>query len=321
MQFIERSLKPDWCSELEHFVRATVSGCPNATLFGSWATSEETLLLLDDQYHVMSDIDVSYVGMEATMHLLQTKVDEIIPRARIDHSDVFAFVNESQTKQRLLGPAQVLQAGIDKDEIAEAIAIRVFYSSLDIWSSARSLDIHGTVYSLVRMIAEIPLYYCWNSGLICGSYRTQLDVGMDRTSITQLDAFDLVQRCVECKISVLVLRRDIDERGVYQLLQECVRVFWSVIGALGLERSKYSGVAFRLLELLRASLKPDLMLVLESVEMAWNRYGESVLDGRVRGQYLSKRIHELRTAPPNDAQLTHFPVRTASLPRRPESSA
>jgi hypothetical protein len=312
-QFFERASKPDWCAELENFVRATVNDCPDATLFGSWATSEETLLLLDGQYHVMSDIDVSYAGGDARMQLLQATVSEVIPRARIDHSDVFAFANESQSKQRLLAPTKVLGAAIDMEEIAEAIAIRVFYSSLDIWSSARSLDIHGIVYSLVRMIAEIPLYYCWNAGLICGSYRTQLDIAIDRTSITQLEAFDLVQRCVECKISVLVMRRDIDERDVSQLLQEYVRVFQTVVSAMSLDRTQYGAVSLRLLDLLRASLKVDSTLALDSVETAWNHYGECVPDGRVRNQYLSKRVRELRIAPAANAPSTHYPVRTTAL--------
>ena len=307
-QFVERSSKPDWCAELETFVRATVNDCHNATLFGSWATSEETLLLVNGQYHVMSDIDVSYAGDDARMQQLQTKVSEIVPYARIDHSDVFAFANASQTKQRLIAPTQVLEAAIEKDEIAEAIAIRAFYSSLDIWSSARSLDFQGIIYSLVRLMAEIPLYFCWSTGLICGSYRTQLDIAIDRTSITQHEAFDLVQHCVECKISVIGTRQDIDERAAYQLLQEYVRVFQSVIGALSLDRTRYGAVAFLLLDILRASLTPDLNLVFENVELSWNHYGESVPDGRIRHAYLSKRILKLGACSATDPAPTHGPL-------------
>lgn len=315
-QFFERSSKPDWCAALENFVIATVNECHDATLYGSWASREETLVLSDGQYHVMSDIDVSYSGSDARMQLLQKKLNEVIPYARIDHSDVFAFANKSQTKQRLLAPSHVLEAAIEIEEIAEATAIRTFYSSLDIWSSARRLDFHGIVYSLVRLIAEIPLYFCWNAGLICGSYRTQLDIAVERTSITQQGGFDLVRQCVECKISVIVMRQDIDEWAAHQLIQECVRVFQTVIGSLHLDRTRYGVVSFYLLDILRASLKPDLTLVLENVESAWNKYRESVPDGRTRHSYLSKKLLQLKTLSAGDFSPTHSPF-NADLLRTP----
>lgn len=203
-----------------------------------------------------------------------------------------------------------------KEEISEAVAIRVFYSSLDIWLNARNRDVHGAVYSLIRMIAEIPLYYCWNSGLICGSYQTQLEVGVSRTSLTRLEAFDLVKSCVECKISVLVLRSDICGHSVYRFIEECVSVFCGVIHALGLERAKLGHVSLVLLHTLRASLNSDLGLGLSKIGTAWKCYRRSVPDGRTRYQYLSKRIDELGPLASNEVKVTHFPIRIAELQKR-----
>lgn len=309
---VRRLLRPHWAANLEGYLEAAIAACPGAILFGSWAAKEETFINVDGEYRVVSDIDVSCSTHDALIDTLTARVRRVVPGIRVDCSDVFALGNLNQVRQRLMPPASILSATVDRNEVAEAAAIRVFYSSLDVWTTAQSGDHPGLVYALMRMASEIPLLHCWRAGLICGSYKTRLEVALNETAFSRSSHSLFVLSCVETKRGAFQLSTEPTDGQLYRLLETTAVAFEEAILALDLKRSEYGGTALALLCLLRDSIDINLGVNRASTLSAWKRYRSAIPDGRTREHYLRRRVEVLAT---RSAHLppSHSSVATAAL--------
>lgn len=204
------------------FVRHKI---PSRELYGSFRTGEIAFFEENNSYYLLSDIDIGTELGDKSFYTLRLALSQMLDGVSIDASSIEALTSKAQRVQRNLAVGQQLAMRVSSREIDEAIVIRAFYSSMDFAKACISKDIPRIAYSTIRLIAEIPLYYCWANGAVIAGYRQQAQFASNYTSMNGACWLDEVLYCSRIKSACFSLPYGTTVDRIIHEAQDTVRIF------------------------------------------------------------------------------------------------
>jgi len=217
----------------------------------------------------------------------------------LDISNIMLLKSRAQKIQRQINLGQHKIMVIEKTELSESISIRIFYSMLDLWQGILNSDFIWISYSLIRFLAEIPLFYCWSIGEIHPSYTNRLNVANTKTNIKQNPYYDLICYAVKAKTSIIEFKETNNIKDQYDFFNKTIKCYKSTILSL-LSREDPSNL---LLLKIQDSIDFEFKLNYVEIENTWKLYYDSIDDGKNRYRYLTNRVRSIISQNRNN---THY---------------
>lgn len=296
-------------AELCRRVRQVVSPC---TIYGSFKYDEIAVYKDSGSFYLLSDIDLDFDPASPSFSQPKRKIEGIIPGIKIDASPVDRLKSAAQRSQRLLQPFRAQCFDIEAFEIDEAIAIRAFYSAMDYVEAKVANDIPGAIYSSIRLVAEIPLYYCWSAGMLVSGYAKQADYAMSHTRMENHSHAKYILEMSRIKRSCFTFEND---NGDISLMDSSVKAFECFRGA-GVDLAsgtKTSIFINRVADTLANTQRESRSQVSKDMMKLYENYCGISADGFVRREYLHGRLIRIAKEPDNALQPTRIPLRFAPL--------
>lgn len=279
------------------------------TIYGSFKCNEIAVYKDSSDFYLLSDIDLDFDPNSPSFNQLKRKIERIIPGIKIDASPVDRLKSAAQRNQRLLPPSRAERFNIETSEIDEAIAIRAFYSAMDYVEAKIADDVLGVIYSSIRLVAEVPLYYCWSAGMLVSGYAEQADYAMSHTKMQNFSHAEYILEMSRIKRSCFAFENENLGRSLMDSSVKAFECFRSA-GVNLVSDAKTSIFINRVADTLANAQYESRSQVSKDMMKLYEDYCDISADGFVRQKYLHGRLIKMAKELNNVLQLTRILLAT-----------